>query len=154
MRITQEWRIDCPPTTAFDLMADLRNTSRWNDTCTLVEMVTDGPVATDSRFHLAFGAKRNNDVTITRFDRPDRLEFAGTSKPMDVDSVYTFTPVDGGTQMRGTFDVTPKGVMRVLLPLVAPIARRDLAKHHAKFRALCESHSTQDREQHHITDES
>jgi hypothetical protein len=31
MAITEELHIDCPPTTAFDLMADVRNVTRWND---------------------------------------------------------------------------------------------------------------------------
>lgn len=120
-------------------MADLRNVPRWNQTCDGAAMTTDGPVAKGSRFHLTFGKRPATDVTITQFDRPARLEIVGTSPPMDVASTYTFTEVDGATLQRGGFDVAPKGVMKVVLRLVAPIAKRDLAKHHRQFVSACES---------------
>lgn len=31
MTITEDLHIDCPPATAFDVMADARNESQWND---------------------------------------------------------------------------------------------------------------------------
>lgn len=155
MTFTQEWQIDCPPHTAFDLMADLRNVTEWNETCEQADMTSDEPVRHGSKFHLVIGGNRENDVAIARFDRPDRLEFAGTSKPMDIYSTYTFAPADGGTRMRGTFEPTPKRMMKLLLPLIMPMIRRDLAKHHAKFKTVCE---TQSRSRHaperHTADES
>ena len=141
MAITQEWQIDCTSTQAFDLMADLRNVTKWNETCQKAEMITNETVGHGSTFHLAFGDKRENNVTIAAFARPDRLEFAGTSKPLDIYSTYTFAAVDEGTQMQGTFAPTPKGVMKLLLPLMMPMIRRDLSKHHAKFKMLCETES-------------
>jgi hypothetical protein len=44
-----------------------------------------------------------------------------------------------GTLVHGTFDPTPKGIMRVLLPLLRPMIRRDMAKQHQNLKALCES---------------
>jgi len=58
---------------------------------------------------------------------------------MDLAISYTFTAVGSGTLAHGTFDSKPKGVMAVLLPLLLPMIRRDMARQHQHFKALCES---------------
>ena len=138
MAFTEEMRIDCPSTTVFDLMADARNETRWNGSVSRAELVTDEPIGEGSRF-VVVNRGREDEVTITVFDRPERLEFAVTSKAMDIDIGYTFAEEDGTTTAVGNFDARPKGFMKVLLPLLMPVIKRDLAKQHTKFKSLCET---------------
>ncbi len=142
---SNQWWIDCPPSTVFDLMADLRSERHWNRDSDSVELTSDGPVARGSTFHLVAKGNRHNDVTIAEFARPGRIEFAGRSDQMDVDVTYTFTPEAGGTRMQGTFEPRPKGVMRLLLPLLMPVIRRDLDRKHTAFKNLCEAHDRESR---------
>ena len=58
---------------------------------------------------------------------------------MDVDIAYTLSEADGTTTMTGRFNARGKGLMRILLPLLVPLIRRDLAKEHAHFVRLCET---------------
>ena len=78
-------------------------------------------------------------MTITRFARPHRVEFALTSTKMDVDIAFTLTERDAATIALGTFDARPKGIMKLLLPLLMPMIRRDVAKQHVNFKRLCET---------------
>ena len=43
-----------------------------------------------------------------------------------------------GTELESDFDFRPKGALKVLFPLLAPVIRRDVPKQYASFKALCE----------------
>lgn len=59
---------------------------------------------------------------------------------MDVAIKYTFTETDGTTTAVGKFAAQPKGFMKVLLPLLVPMIKRDIAKQHVHLKKLCETH--------------
>lgn len=138
MTIREELHIDCPPTTAFDLMADVRKLTDWNDGASKAEMTSDGPVRHGSTF-IAVNRGQEMESTITTFDRPDRLDFSVAGKAMNVAARFRFTSAGSGTKLAIEFDPNPKGVMKVLFPVLKPVIRRDLAKQHTKFKTFCES---------------
>ena len=140
MTFTMQWQIECPPTTAFDLFADIRNEARWNDGVKHAEMLTAEPVGPGSKFVTSHGWPLGDiESTITSFQRPQRLEVRATSKAMDLAFTATFTQTGSGTSIHAEFDPAPNGVMKVLLPLLLPMIRRDIDKQHQHFKALCES---------------
>ncbi|MFW2336060.1 SRPBCC family protein [Ilumatobacter sp.] len=142
MTFTENLRMDCAPATVFDVLADVRNETQWNDGVSRAELITDEPVGHGSKFVTDHGRPLGQiESTITRFDRPDRLEFEATSSRMDLAISFTFTEDDSGTLVHGTFDPKPKGVMAVLFPLLRPMIRRDMAKQHQNLKALCEAQS-------------
>jgi hypothetical protein len=143
MAITEELHIDCPPTTAFDLMADVRNVTRWNDSVSRAELTSDEPIGQGSQF-FTVNRVQQQEVTITTFDRPERLDFTASGKRMDIPTTFTFAETDGGTTLVGVFDVRPKGLMSVLFPLLSPLVRRELSKQHANFKELCETQAQSD----------
>jgi uncharacterized protein YndB with AHSA1/START domain len=139
MMITLDWQINCPPETAFDLMADVRNEPTWNETGRRADLTSDEPVREGSTFRLV---RKNDDVhkaTITRFDRASRLQFAIETDAMDITADYSFEAHDGVTKFRAAFEPTPKGIMRVLLPVLKPMIRRQVTQHHREFSAMCEA---------------
>jgi len=138
MEIIEELHIDCPPTTAFDPMADVRTVTRRNDTVSLAELTSDEPIGQGSRF-ITVNEFQRQEVTITTFDRPERLAFSVSGKRMDIPTTFTFAETDGGTMLRGVFNIRPKGLMSVLVPLLSPLIRRELSKQHANFEKLCET---------------
>jgi hypothetical protein len=76
-------------------------------------------------------------VTITSYDRPSRLVFEASGKP-DLTIACTFTPRGDETELESDFDFRPRGALKVLLPLLAPVIRRDVPKQYVSFKALCE----------------
>jgi hypothetical protein len=140
MTITEDLHIECEPATVFDLMADVRNETKWNDGVSRAELTTEEPVGEGSKFVTDHGGPLGQiESTITVFDRPGRLEFVATSKRLGLAISYTFTDEGSGTLAHGTFEPKPKGVMAVLFPLLRPMIRRDMAKQHQHFKELCES---------------
>ncbi|MCB0953041.1 MAG: SRPBCC family protein [Microthrixaceae bacterium] len=130
--------IESTPATVFDLLADPRHEVDWNEGVSRAELLTDEPIGQGSKF-VVEDKRGEHEVVITVFDRPDRVGFALTGKQMDVAIEYGFTESDGTTTAAGRFDARPKGLMKVLLPLLLPIIKRDIAKQHVNFKKLCET---------------
>ena len=136
MRVTATTRIACPPEDVFDMLADLRNDTRWNSRVSRAELRSPEPIGAGSRFALVNGGQPY-DVTITSYDRPSRLAFEARGKP-DLTIAYALTRRGDETDLESDFDFRPRGVLKVLFPLLAPIIRRDVPKQFASLKALCE----------------
>lgn len=138
MTIREEMHIDCPPATAFDLMADVRKLTDWNEGASRAEMTSTGPIGKGSQF-IAVNRGQEMKSTITRFDRPERLDFSVSNKALDVGASFYFTDADKGTELVIEFDPEPRGIMKALFPMLKPLIRRDLLNQHFKFKEFCES---------------
>ncbi len=145
MTFSEEMQISCPPTVAFDLISDVRNETRWNGSVRSAELLTSEPVDRGSTLRTDHGRPLGQiESTIAVFDRPARLEYDATSAAMDLGITFTFTKTPDGTTIVGEFAPRPKGVMRLLFPLLRPTIRRDMATHFARFVALCEAEAHRD----------
>lgn len=136
MRVTAKTRIARPPEDVFDTLADLRNDAKWNSRVSRAELRSPEPIGPGSRFAVVNGGTPY-DVTITSYDRPSRLVFEASGKP-DLTIACTLTPTGEGTELESDFDFRPKGVLKVVFPLLAPVIRRDVPRQYASFKALCE----------------
>ena len=136
MHATARTGIACPPEQVFDMVADLRNETRWNRRVSSAELRSAEPIELGSRFAIVNGGTAY-DVTITTYDRPSRLVFEASGKP-DLTIECTLTPAGEGTELTSDFDFRPRGALRVLFPLLAPLIRRDVPKQYASLKTLCE----------------
>jgi hypothetical protein len=89
-----------------------------------------------SRFAIVNGGTAY-DVTITVYDRPSSLAFEASGNP-DLTVAYALTPTEDGTELKSDFDFRPKGPLKVLFSLLAPVIRRDVPKQYASLKRLCE----------------
>jgi uncharacterized protein YndB with AHSA1/START domain len=131
-------QIECPSQMVFDRLADPRNEVKWNEGVSRAELLTDEPIRQGSQF-VVEDKRGEHEVEITVLDPPERLEFALTSKQMDVAISFSLTESDGTTTAVGKFDALPKGLMKALLPVLLPLIKRDVAKQHLNFKKLCET---------------
>jgi uncharacterized protein YndB with AHSA1/START domain len=136
MRATATVRIACPREQVFDTLADLRNEQQWNSRVTTAELRSAEPIALGSRFAIVNGGTPY-DVTITRYDRPSRLVFEASGKP-DLTIACALTRRGEETELESDFDFRPRGVLKVVFPLLAPVIRRNVPKQFASLKALCE----------------
>ena len=63
-------------------------------------------------------------IEFTGYDRPRRLASTTHLSSMDLQGTLTFDPIPEGTRMQWSWDVEPKGVLKVMTPLVALMGRR------------------------------
>ena len=136
MRVTATTRIARPPEDVFDLVADLRNDPKWNSRVSSAELRGPEPIGPGSRFAIVNGGTPY-DVTITDYERPLRIVFEASGNPA-LTIACAFTSTGEGTELESDFDFRPKGVLKVVFPLLGPVIRRDVPKQYASLKALCE----------------
>ena len=132
-----EQHINCSTERAFDLMADARNEKTWNSQVSRSDLLSGEPVGLGSRFSTV-NRGQEYAATISIYERPHRVAFAVAGKQMDISASFDMHEHDGTTHMLGEFDFRPKGPMRFVFPLLAPMVKRDLQKQSASFKTLCE----------------
>jgi uncharacterized membrane protein len=119
--------IDRPVDVVFDFVADQRNEPAYNPRMLRAEKVTDGPVGQGSRFRSAarsMGRTAGMLIELTGYERPARLASVTTMPGADISGTLTFQPVSGGTLMRWSWVVQPKGLYRLMGPVIAWVGRR------------------------------
>jgi hypothetical protein len=134
-----EREIRASPEEAFVAMADVRNEVHWNSRVSRAELVTSEPIGVGSRFRTVNrGATYDSHISV--YERPRRLEFVVTGKPMDITVRFDFDPVaQTRARLRGEFDMRPKGWMKPLAPVLKLMIGRELPKQAASFAAWLSS---------------
>jgi hypothetical protein len=116
-----------PAETVFDFAADQRNEPLYNPRMVRAEKVTGGPVGEGTVFRSAVRAIRRPAemrCELTGYHRPARLASLTTMAQADIAGTLTFAPVPGGTRMRWAWVVRPKGMSRLLTPVISRLGRR------------------------------
>ena len=110
------------PDEVFAYLSDVGKHAEWSPKAYRVEGVNE-PVQLGSTF-TSFGwvpkdADHRNDVEVTAFDPPRRIEFTGREKGEDYLNTYVLTPQGNATRIDRTIDMPkPDGVGGALFPLV------------------------------------
>lgn len=121
MSIEGEIVIGRPIEEVFDFVADERNEPTFNPRMLRAEKVTQGPIGTGTRFLAtvkSMGRKFDMIIEFTAYERPTRLGSTSSMSSADTRGALTFEPDPGGTRMRWSWDVEPKGVSKLLTPLI------------------------------------
>jgi len=137
MEFSAQSDISRSPEEVFDRMADARNEPAWNSQVSSSELVSDGQVGPGSRF-VTVNRGKSYDATITTYERPGRLVFEVTGKPLDITASFTISPQGEGAHVESRFNFRPKGGMKLMFPLMGPAIRKDVARQSASFKRFCE----------------
>jgi hypothetical protein len=124
-RIEGEVVIGRPGEEVFDFVADERN--RYDPRLQETEKLTPGPLGRGTRFRsvtTSAGRPVEMVVEIVEYERPRRLVTSTSTSSMVIGSTLDFEAVPEGTRIRWSSELEPRGVLRVLGPILAPIGRR------------------------------
>jgi carbon monoxide dehydrogenase subunit G len=116
-----------PVEEVFDFVADERNEPHYNPRMLRAEKITDGPVGPGTRFLAeleTMGHTMPMTVEFTNYERPRRVTSCTRSSMMTTGGTLTFVPIADGTLMRWSWDVRPRGILRLMGPLVGCLGRR------------------------------
>ena len=141
-RVAGEITIHRPVETVFDFVADETNEPRYNPSMLRAERISDGPIGTGTRFATelkTMGRAMAMTVEFTRFERPQLLASTTRSWAMQTEGELTFEPVDGGTRMRWSWDVRPRGPLKLITPLIGWLGRRQEQAIWGELKRLLES---------------
>ncbi len=126
-RIDGEIVIHRPVDEVFDVVADERNEPRYNPEMLRVEKISPGPIGARAEFRAVSRARGDTtEITIefTEYVRPRRLGSMTHLTWMEIDGALTFDPVPDGTRLRWSWEVHPRGLYRMMTPLIAWVGRR------------------------------
>ena len=143
-RIEGEINIHRPVEEVFAFVADERNEPRYNPRMVSAELTSGEPIGLGSRFRSELKTGRRTMpmlIEFTGFERPRRLASATHSSMMDTVGALTFEPTSDGTRMRWSWDVQPRGMLRVVPAIVGMIGRRQEQSIWGNLKRLLESDS-------------
>jgi uncharacterized protein YndB with AHSA1/START domain len=144
-RIQREIVINRPVDEVFDFMADGRNEPQYNPHMLRAEQISAGPIGRGTQFRTEVttrGRSMEMAYEITAYERPQRLALRTIKAVVDVQSTETFDPVPGGTRLRLLWEVEPRGVFKLMTPLLARMMGRRLDTVLANIKCVLEAHET------------
>jgi hypothetical protein len=127
VRIRGEITIVRPVDVVFDFVADERNEPRYNPRMLLAEKISDGPIGPGTRFRAqttSMGRAVEMVIEWTTYERPGRLGSSTHLSTMDIAGTLTFDPVPDGTRMQWSWELKPRGFIRLITPLIALMGER------------------------------
>jgi carbon monoxide dehydrogenase subunit G len=145
VRIEGEIVINRPAEEVFDFVADERNEPRYNARMRRVEKISEGPIGLGTRYRAEFvsmGRTIKMDIEFTGYERPGLLASSTRMSSMDTQGALTFDPVPGGTRMRWSWEVEPRGVLKLVGPVVAWMGRRQELRIWTSLKGLLEGRGT------------
>lgn len=119
--------INRPVEEVFDFVADERNEPHYNPQMLRAEQMSAGPIGRGTRFRAeskAMGRSTTMTIEFTAYERPWRLTSSTHLSTMDIVGTLTFDPIPLGTQMRWSWDLQPRGISKLMAPLIARMGRR------------------------------
>lgn len=127
VRIQGEIVINRPVEEVFDTVADERNEPHYNPRLLRVEQTSAGTIGVGTRFRAEstmIGRTTAMTIEFTAYERPWRLSSSTHLSTMDIQGTLTFDPTPEGTRMRWTWDLAPRGLLKLMAPLVARAGKR------------------------------
>lgn len=119
IRAQSDLHVAASPEDVFDRLADMRNELEWNPATVEMAKATEGDIGRGTRFEGKMKRVGPMHMEITEYERPRRLTMRGGGRPAYVDFGATFEPADGGTRVRTTLAMEPKGIAKLFSPLMA-----------------------------------
>lgn len=126
-RIDGELVIHRPVHEVFDFVADERNEPRYNPRIRRAEKLSPGPIGRGTRFRaeaVTLGRTTGMTIQYATYERPGRVASSIHMPAADIAGTLRFDPVPDGTRMSWSWDVSPRGLYRLLTPVIARVGRR------------------------------
>lgn len=116
-----------PVEDVFDFVADERNEPLYNPRMIRAEKVTPGPVDKGTRWAatiMSRGRPLDMVIELTDYTRPTRLGNTTTMSTVEIRGALTFRRDPTGTRMTWSWDLKPKGMLKLLTPVFGRMGRR------------------------------
>ena len=136
--VENEAEIRRPSEEVFDYCTDLTREHEWNPKTRRVEKLTDGPIGTGTRFKAEFLKGDPMTIEVVRFERPRAWESVGRSRRLVATTKGLITATQDGVRLSLGMELRPRGVPRLLLPLLARYMHRQQRRNLAAIKAVLE----------------
>jgi len=132
-------RIAAPADVVFDYLADMRNEPQWLPGAADVRQSSDGAIGRGTTFEGTYARAGRVACELVTYDRPRTLTIHGEAKGMSFDDEIVLQEVDGGTQLTATMRTAPKGLFKVMAPMMGRVIDRQFQSNWERLKAVLES---------------
>jgi len=141
IRFTETIEIAKPLDNVFSFVSNLENTPQWNDDVVKTKKMSPGPIqeGTVFRQYRDGPAGAGEAVAITSHEPPEQLKLRARLADSPAQVIYEFDEVDGGTRVTSGVELEPKGVMRLIAPVVEIRVKHSVAKDLAELKRVLEA---------------
>ena len=145
-KITLSTHVAAPVNRVFEAFADFNQADKTIDTIVRIEMLTDSPVGSGTRFRetrVMFGREATEEMEVTAFETNKFYTVSANSCGSRFDSTFRFSPRDNGTLVEMELLVNAKSmVARLMWPvgkLMMRSMRRMMQADMDQLKAACEN---------------
>lgn len=131
--------IDQPVEEVFAAVIDVENFPAWNPTTVSATRITEGEVGDGIRFRMAVRGMGQQELELQDYEEGSSVTLVPLSRLISGGHRFVFT--DEGTQTRVDHELVmePKGVLRLVSPLMGVMARKNLRDTAAALQSHLES---------------
>ncbi|MGH2812780.1 MAG: SRPBCC family protein [Actinomycetota bacterium] len=130
-----------PPSEVFGFVSDIRNEPRWHTDILEARLIEGASVAKGSKFGVKFKpfmGQSEGTITIVEYDSPRRIVFRGRMGKMEPTVIHTVEPDHGGSRFTRRLELEPRGLLRLMAPLMGGMFRKQNAGFVATLKRVLE----------------
>ncbi len=134
--------IDRPRRLVFDFVTDPEHVKKWKKGLVEIRRISPGPVGTGTtEIHVGQFLGRPLEVKreLTEYEPDRKVHYRTTSGLFPAEGQLTFEDVEGGTRLTVVSEAKPRGLFRVLLPILRWVGKRRLKGDFAALKSLLET---------------
>ena len=120
--------IEAPADEVFAVVSDVAAYADWNPTITGSRLLSDGEVANGTRLEFVIKRMGTQEMAVTNFEAGRSIRFEQRSGMMEGGHRFTLSEEGGGTRVDHELMMRPKGLFRLMSPLMSMMAKRNLRK--------------------------
>lgn len=128
MIIENQATIARPAEEVFAFVADPRNDPKWHTDVLEAHRTDDGPVGAGTTYSVSFKpfmGVSEGTITVREYAPPQRVVFDGRMGTMTPTVTFTVEPDGAGSRFTRHVQIPARGLLRIIAPLMAPMARKE-----------------------------
>ena len=115
-----------PIEAVFAAAADVAAQPAWSPTVLRATKLTDGPIRQGTRFRMAVKWQGEFEVEVAEYDPPRRVRIRNSTPHMEMYHQFVLSPEGERTQVEHRAEVRPRGLFRLLAPLLGVVLDRNM----------------------------
>ena len=123
----------------FAAIIDLESVPKWNPTTKSASKRSEGPIGEGTRFDLAVKGFGVVAQQLQEFEQDRRVRIVPTMKMFSGGHRFVLTPEGDGTRVDHELEMTPRGIFKLMGPMLGGMGRKNLKDTAAALQRYVES---------------
>ena len=134
--------IERPIEEVFAFLHDPANDPKWTVGVSEARQMSQGPMGVGTTVvevvHF-LGRRWELRFEVTEYEPPQKSSIRGSSGPHELAGSYVLEPVNGATEFTMVAEMSARGFLKLIEPIWAPLARRQMRASSRKLKNLLEA---------------